>query len=184
MSKSASAQARQNLSLGFSLPIIGAAVALVFGLAVYDLTRTALDIWIWVLIQTILGTALVFGTITATSSYNYSVSKGKKTGGASGARNLNFILGIIWSAVVIIMSFSMASMAVGKLNRWVTDPTDIKMGGHNVVDPLTSANFLNDFLPALVLLLIAAAGIYLLLVERAREPKPVAEANVATEVAG
>ena len=184
MSKSAGAQARQNLSLGFSLPIIGAAVSLVLGLAVYDLTRTSLDIWIWVLIQTILGTAMVFGTITATSAYNYSVSKGKKTGAASGARNLNFVLFIIWSAVVVIMSFSEASAAVQKLNRWVSDPTDIKNGGHNVIDPLTAANFLNDFLPALVLLIIAVVGIYLLLVERSREPRSAVEANVATEVAG
>ncbi|MFM5905147.1 MAG: hypothetical protein ACKORF_03460 [Micrococcales bacterium] len=184
MSKSAGAQARQNLSLGFSLPIIGAAVALVFGLAVYDATRTTLDIWIWVLIQTILGTAMVFGTVTATSAYNYSLGKGKKTGAAKGARNLNFVLGIIWSAVVIIMSFSEASMSVQKLNRWVNDPTDIKMGGHNVVDPLTVSNFLGDFLPALVLLVIAVAGIYFLLVERAREPKADSNADLTAEVAG
>lgn len=184
MSKSAGAQARQNLSLGFSLPIIGAAVSLVVGLAVYDLTRTMLDIWIWVLIQVILGTAMVFGTVTATRAYNYARSKGKTTGAASGARNLNFVLGIIWSAVVLIMAFATASGAVSKLRRWVNDPTDLKMGGREVIDPLTWANFVNDFLPSLILLFIAAAGIYLLLVERAREPKPEMPSMVATEVAG
>ena len=40
--------------------------------------------------------------------------------------------------------------------------------------PLTSAKFLEDFVPAFVLIVIAVVGIYLLLAERSREAKAAA----------
>ena len=38
------------LALGYAVPILCTAFAIIFGLFVYDATRTNLDVWIWVLI--------------------------------------------------------------------------------------------------------------------------------------
>jgi signal transduction histidine kinase len=177
--------ARRNLGLGYALPIIGGAVALIIGLVVWDVTHTTFDAWIWILILAILGASLVFGTLLSNSAFNFAETTGKAVGSIRGAKNLNFVLGIIWSAVVTIKSFSDMAGAVSSLRNYNTSSVIIKepVGGtppvHNVytgssVKPLTWHILLTDFLPAFVLLGIAVVGIYLLLWERA---KP---ANVAS----
>jgi hypothetical protein len=176
MPKSAAAKASRNLGLGYSLPIIGGATALIFGLMVYDIVRTQLDIWIWVIIQVILGASLVWGTRASTQSYNHAVESGKKLGAARGARNLNFVLGIVWSGIVTIMSFSVLAMAIGKLHGYSyvnqgqpagTKPQYTPTGVY--IKPFTVDNFFGDFLPAFLLLLILLSGIFLLMSERNTE---------------
>jgi hypothetical protein len=177
MSNLTARQARRALSLGYSLPIIGGAVAIVFGLIVYDLTRTTLDVWIWTIIQVILGTSLVFGTRLSTQAHHYSIAKKKNVGATKGARNLNFILGIVWSVVVGIMGFAFASTAVNNLKTWPEMPVDDGTGGKPmtpmnpvpIISPVTWQGFVNDFLPAFALLVVVVAGVYLLLLERTRE---------------
>jgi hypothetical protein len=172
MSKSAAAKARRNLALGYSLPIIGGAVALIFGLVVSDLWGP-LDIWVWTIIQAILGGSFVWGTRTSTQAFNYAIDNGKKLGATKGARNLNFVLGIIWSAVVAIMAFVNLSMAVGKLSGWRSVSGTGKVGQTvptgEYIKPLTNDILFGDFLPAFVLLLILLSGIFLLLSERNTE---------------
>ena len=174
------ALARRNLGLGYSLPIIGGVIALLTGLIISDLTHTSLDIWIWVLIYLILGAGLILGTRFATASFNYSEAEGKKVGAVRGARNMNLVLGIIWSAVVIIVSFEKGSTAVNRLLVWHTGKPTAVDGipkGKTIyysnslphIMPLTYGKFLADFVPAFVIILIAVVGVYLLLAERARE---------------
>jgi hypothetical protein len=168
--------AQRNLGLGYSTPIIGAVVALLTGLVVSDLTQTTLDIWVWVLIQFVLGVGMVLGTRFATGAFNYASAHKKKLGAIKGARNLNLILGIIWSAVVTIMAFAKGADAVNKLVKWPAPTAEYKTPGKTLVVtpdllPFTSSQFLADWLPAFVLIVIAVVGIYLLLVERARETK-------------
>jgi hypothetical protein len=176
--------AQRNLGLGYSTPIIGAVVALLTGLIVSDLTQTSLDIWVWVLIQVILGVGMVLGTRFSTSAFNFATSHKRKLGAIKGARNLNLILGIVWSVVVTIMSFANGAMAVSNLVRW-PEPTKFPEDGTKPVVsvpdilPLTTAKFLENFVPAFVLILIAVSGIYLLLAERSREAKP--RAGAASE---
>lgn len=174
MSNLTGKQARRALSLGYSLPIIGGAVAIVFGLMVYDLTRTNLDVWIWTIIQVILGTSLVFGTRLSTRAHHYSLVTKKQVGATKGARNLNFILGIVWSVVVGIMSFSFASSAVNGLQTWpeaqVGDGVDMK-NPMPIISPVTWTVFGNEFLPAFALLVVVVVGVYLLMIERTREIK-------------
>lgn len=172
--------AQRNLGLGYSTPIIGAVVALLTGLVVSDVTQTNLDIWVWVLIQVILGAGMVLGTRFATASFNFATSHKRKLGAIKGARNLNLILGIVWSVVVIIMSFSNGAMAVSNLVRWPEPskfPSDGTQPAVSVPEilPLTSAKFVENFVPAFVLIVIAVTGIYLLLAERSREAKAAAE---------
>lgn len=170
-------RAQRSLGLGYAVPIIGAVTALLLGLIIADLTRTNLDIWLWVLIQAILGAGMVLGTRFATLAFNYSISAGRRVGATKGARNLNLVLGIIWSAVVIVMSFSKASEAVNKLLVWPKQVISKAPGTETMpvkgptIEPVTSVAFLQDFLPAFVLILLAVVGTYLLLAERSREAK-------------
>lgn len=174
-SVSAAASAQRNLGLGFSVPIVAGVVALILGLIISDATRTMLDIWIWVLIHLILGAGVVLGTRFATASFNFGLARGAKLGAAKGARNLNLVLGIIWSSIVIITSFTKAMEAVQRSVVWPdSSGTGLAKPGHPIkptIEPFTSVQFWQSFLPAFVLLVIACAGIFLLLSERAREPR-------------
>jgi hypothetical protein len=160
-SKVTSQQARQALSLGYALPVIGTTLAIVLGLMVRDLTQTDLNIWIWVLIQLIIGFSLIFGTWYANVADGFRSKSGKRLGATKGARLINFIIGIIWSAVVTIMAFAYGQGAVEKLTDYQNSKPRIR--------PLTWGLILDDWLPALTLLLIAAGGIYLLLWARTRD---------------
>ena len=175
MSKSASALAQRHLALGYAVPIIGGVTALLLGLIISDVTHTRLDIWIWVLIHAILGAGMVLGTRYSTAAFNYSVTAGKRVGATKGARNLNLVLGIIWSAVVIISSFSKAGEAVQKLVVWpkeiVSKNQVLKTPVGPTIEPITSLRFLQDFVPAFVLMGLAVVGIYPLLLERTRNVK-------------
>jgi hypothetical protein len=175
MPKSAAARAQRHLGLGYAVPIIGAVTALLLGLIISDVTHTHLDIWIWVLIQAILGVGMVLGTRYSTAAFNFSVGHGKRVGATKGARNLNLVLGIIWSAVVIIMSFSKAAEAVNRLVVWpkeiVAKNLVLKTPLSPKIEPITSLTFLQDFIPAFVLIALAVVGIYLLLLERTRNVK-------------
>jgi hypothetical protein len=175
MSKSTASSAQSNLSLGYAIPIVAGVVALIVGLIIADLGGQPLNIWVWVVIHLILGAGVVLGTRFSTSAFNYSLTTGNRVGATKGARNLSLILGIIWSAIVVITSFTRASMAVSGMLVW-PDTSKAKYSNttfevHPHIEPLTSAAFWQDFVPALVLILISIAGIYLLLSERAREPK-------------
>jgi len=173
MPKTALARAKNNLAMGFAIPIIGGVSALLIGLVIADLTRTSLDIWVWVAIHLVLGTGLILGTRNSTAAFNYSLHHKSAVGASRGARNLNLILGIVWSAIVTIAAFDKGGQAVSSLvNYGNPTPAEMKNPGWvqtPTLEPLTSLKFLQDFLPALVLILIACAGIFLLLQERSRE---------------
>jgi hypothetical protein len=191
MSKAQAATARRNLGLGYALPIIGGAMSLIIGLVVWDLTHTTFDAWIWILILAILGASLVSGTSLSNAAFNFAQNSGKALGSIRGAKNLNFVLGIIWSAVVTIKSFSDMAGAVSQLREYRSMPVPVKepMGSsvHNAVvyngstvTPLSWHIFIADFLPAFVLLVLAVVGIFLLLWERAK-PGKVAKAQAPSE---
>ena len=182
MSKAQAAVARRNLGLGYALPIIGGAISLIIGLVVWDLTHTTFDAWIWILIIAILGISLVFGTSLSNAAFNFAEPSGKAVGSIRGAKNLNFVLGIIWSAVVTVKSFSDMGNAVNQLRGYRSMPVPAKQPKGTAVDnaavytgstvkPLTWHFFIADFLPAFVLLVLVVVGIYLLLWERAKPGK-------------
>lgn len=176
MSKSEKRKAQRNLSLGYALPIIGGAVAFIFGLMVYDLNHTILDIWVWIIIQAILGASFVWGTRTSTMAFNFALQSGKKVGAIKGARNLNMVLGIIWSIVVIIMAFVNLGTAIAKhqqynfvdLNPAADKMATVHQTGY-YISPFRVDDLFHDFLPAFVLLLLVLAGVFLLLTERSTE---------------
>jgi len=107
---------RRDLSASYAIPIVATAVALIVGLIVYDATGNALEVWVWVGIQFLIGAGIVAGTV-----YGERAIAGGPEGASSrsritrGARSLSFVLSIVFATVVGIMGFSYGSSAVDSL---------------------------------------------------------------------
>jgi len=158
------------LALGYAVPILSTAFAIILGLFIYDATRTQLDTWVWVLIIAIVGLGVIFGTRFATKARQARVEVARpKTALAAGAATVNFVLSIIFGATVTIMAFTMGSTAIGKLQVW---PAWVEGSNEQPMPSMTAPSlewWVQDMAPAIVLLLLAAAGIYLSIIERHRE---------------
>jgi heme/copper-type cytochrome/quinol oxidase subunit 2 len=183
-------ESEKALGLGYAIPILFTAVAIIFGLVVYDITRTDLQVWVWVVIQVIIALGILLGTRFSSKARSAKAAppRARQTL-AAGAANLNFVLSIVFGATVSIMSFTFGASAIESLRIYpgYEDPTIID--GEYYYDPTwTVANFewrwfFESMLPALVLLLIAAVGIYLFITERNQVAASTAIKEVATKKA-
>ena len=160
------------LGLGYAIPILFTAVAIIFGLVVYDITRTDLQVWVWVVIQVIIALGILLGTRFSSKAKSAKAAPPRvRQTLAAGAANLNFVLSIVFGATVSIMSFSFGASAIESLRIWpeYIEPAE---GEEYVFDPgweiapFEWSWFFESMVPALVLLLIAAVGIYLFITER------------------
>ena len=182
--KQGMSESEKALGLGYAVPIIATAIAIIFGLVVYDVTRTELQIWVWVIIQVIVVVGILLGTRFSTKAKTAKtvVQKPRATL-AAGAANLNFVLSIVFGAVVSIMSFSFGSSAIRELMVF-PEYREPEPGDDFVFDStweVTSPSiswFIEDMLPALVLLFLAAAGTYLSITERNRQAQEDSSAKV------
>jgi hypothetical protein len=173
--KQGMSESEKALGLGYAVPIIATAIAIIFGLVVYDVTRTDLQVWVWVIIQVIIAIGILLGTRFSTKAKTAKtvVQKPRATL-AAGAANLNFVLSIVFGAVVSIMSFGFGSSAIEKL-RVYPEFEEPKPGEDVVynygweVAPFSVNWFIEEMVPALVLLFLAAAGTYLSITERNRQ---------------
>lgn len=170
--KEGMSESERALGLGYAVPIIATAIAIIFGLVVYDVTRTDLQIWVWVIIQVIVVSGILLGTRFSTKAKTAKtvVQKPRATL-AAGAANLNFVLSIVFGAVVSIMAFTFGGAAIESLRTYpkfeepkVGENTDFSYTWQ--VSPPSITWFIEEMLPALVLLFLAAAGIYLSITER------------------
>lgn len=170
-------ESEKALGLGYAIPILFTAVAIIFGLVVYDITRTDLQVWVWVVIQVIIALGILLGTRFSSKARSAKAAPPRvRQTLAAGASNLNFVLSIVFGATVSIMSFTFGASAIESLRVWpeYEDPTIID--GEYYYDPTWSVSnfewkwFLESMLPAVVLLLIAAVGIYLFITERNQAP--------------
>lgn len=104
------------IGLSFSLPIVAVAVALIFGLIVFDVTQTSIPVWIWVIIQTVIAAGIATGTWFARRGMTEMQSRERPLAGAViGAKNLNFVLSIIFAAIVALMSLGYGASATEQL---------------------------------------------------------------------
>lgn len=162
-------ETQKALGLGYALPIISTAFAIILGLVVYDVAKTNLQVWVWVLIQVIVVAGVVQGTRFASKAKQGVVRPAKpKRVLAAGAAGLNFVLSIVFGGVVSIMAFSYGAAAVDKLQRYPEYDINGNVIGsdHLYLQPVTFGWFINDLLPALVLLGLAVVGIYWTIVAR------------------
>jgi heme/copper-type cytochrome/quinol oxidase subunit 2 len=170
--KEGMSESEKALGLGYAVPIIFTAIAIIFGLVVYDVTRTDLQVWVWVIIQVIIVSGILLGTrfSTKAKSAKPAAPRARPTL-AAGAANLNFVLSIVFGVTVSFMSFSFGAMAIETLR--VYPPYKEPEPGEVFTDiwtwtvaPLSVSWFIEQMLPAIVLLVLAAAGTYLSITER------------------
>lgn len=110
------ANVQRTIGLAFAIPIVAVAVALIFGLIVFDLTQTAIQVWIWVIIQIGIGGGIIAGTLFAQKAIApYREHDVKPVGASIGAKNLNFVLSIIFAAVLSLMSLIYGLAAIEQL---------------------------------------------------------------------
>ena len=166
-------ESEKALGLGYAIPILFTAVAIIFGLVVYDITRTDLQVWVWVVIQVIIALGILLGTRFSSKAKSAKAAPPRvRQTLAAGAANLTFVLSLVFGATVSIMSFTFGASAIESLRVWpeYEDPTIVD--GEYYYDPTWKVAdfewrwFFESMLPALVLLLIAAVGIYLFITER------------------
>jgi hypothetical protein len=170
--KEGMSESEKALGLGYAVPIIATAIAIIFGLVVYDVTRTDLQVWVWVIIQVIVAAGILLGTRFSTKAKSAkAVAPKPRATLAAGAANLNFVLSIVFGAAVSIMSFAFGAAAIEKLRVWpeYQEPAPGKEEFFNYtweIAPFSFSWFLEEMVPALVLLFLAAAGTYLSITER------------------
>ena len=170
--KQGMSESEKALGLGYAIPILLTAVAIIFGLVVYDITRTDLQVWVWVVIQVIIALGILLGTRFSSKAKAAKAAPPRvRQTLAAGATNLNFVLSIVFGATVSIMSFTFGASAIESLRIWpeYIEPAE---GEEFVFDPgwemapFEWSWFFESMVPALILLLIAAVGIYLFITER------------------
>ena len=165
-------ESEKALGLGYAVPIIATAIAIIFGLAVYDVTRTELEVWVWVIIQVIIVSGILLGTRFSTKAKTAKTAPPRARATlAAGAANLNFVLSIVFGVTVSIMSFAFGAAGIEKLR--VYPPYEEPAPGEELtavwswtVSPLSVSWFIEQMLPAIVLLVLAALGTYLSITER------------------
>jgi heme/copper-type cytochrome/quinol oxidase subunit 2 len=170
--KEGMSESEKALGLGYAVPIIFTAIAIIFGLVVYDVTRTDLQVWVWVIIQVIIVSGILLGTRFSTKAKSAKPAAPRpRPTLAAGAANLNFVLSIVFGVSVSFMSFSFGAMAIETLR--VYPPYEEPAPGEVFTDiwtwtvaPLSASWFVEQMLPAIVLLVLAAAGTYLSITER------------------
>jgi hypothetical protein len=124
---------------------------------------------VWVLIIAIVGVGVIFGTRFAARARQARVEAPRpKTALAAGAATVNFVLSIVFGATVSIMSFTMGSTAISELQVW-PEWVEGKEQQLPTVNAPTLQWWLQEMAPAVVLLLLAAIGIYLSITERHRK---------------
>ena len=184
--KKGPSESEKALGLGYAIPILFTAVAIIFGLVVYDITRTDLQVWVWVVIQVIVAVGILLGTRFSNKAKSSKAAPPRvRQTLAAGAANLNFVLSVIFGTTVSLMSFSFGASAIESLRVW---PQYIEpaVGEEYVYDPTWTISpfdwpwFFESMLPAFVLLLIAALGIYLSITERNSSPVLQAKKNTTT----
>lgn len=107
---------QRSVALAYAIPIIAAAVALIFGLIVYDVTQTAPEVWVWVIIHTCIAGGIIAGVWYTKKSMTSLRASGLPLSTASvGAKNLNFVLSIIFASIVALMSIGYGLSAVENL---------------------------------------------------------------------
>ncbi len=147
--------------LGYSMPIASTAVAIILGLAFWDIQGQRLDNWVWVVIQSIVVAGLIFGTRAAVSAVaaKPALVKPRFTGaGAAGAVTLNFVLSIVFGGVVTIMGFIMGGEAFGMLGTETYKSEDLHW-------------FLTLVLPAYAMIVLVTYGVYTTIVARHADNK-------------
>ena len=169
------AKLQRAVGLAYAVPVIGTAIAIIFGLTVYDITKTSLDAWIWVIIQAIIGFSIILGTTFAARARSARALPPRERKSGVAAVNLNFVLSIVFAVVVLIMAFTLGVAGVASLLEY-SDRMEVIDGRevYNYERIMTAPSvgwLIEDMLPPILLLLLAEWGIYRTVIIRNQEAK-------------
>jgi MFS family permease len=154
------------LAIGYAVPIIGTALAIIIGLVVYDTQNQRLETWAWVVIQLIIGGSIYLGTRSAAKARSAKpVVKPPRVAGAAGAVTLNYVLSLVFAGVVSIMSFSFATMAVSRLVFYPNCGEGSEPCQPEIL-AVSAQWWFNDMIPAFLLLVLVQVATYLVIVTR------------------
>lgn len=171
--KAAARVRRRNLGLGYAIPILTTAFAIVLGLLIFDATRTSLATWVWVFIQAIVIAGIVGGTRFANRAKlgEQPIIKPRAVFAslAAGASNLNLVLSIAFAAVVSIIAISSTASAIDKLYSYGQYDDYGKPITDGAVSALTWRWLIEELAPAKVLVLLVVVGTYLTITLRNRD---------------
>lgn len=155
------------LALGYALPVLGAALAIIIGLIFYDIQRSTIQNWTWVVIQLIIGTSVVLGTrFAAKARAAKPVERAPRVAGAVGAVRLNYVLSVVFAGVVAAMSFAFGNGAVSGLRNYGVCTTGYCPP---TVDPMTFEWWFNQMIPAFILLVSVQVATYLAITLRNKQ---------------
>ena len=150
--------------LGYTLPIVATALAIILGMAFWDFQGQNLDNWVWVVILAIVAAGLIFGTRFAVAAKPAKPAplRPRLTGaGAAGAITLNYVLAVIFGAVVTVMSFTLGASSFSAIDNGSQTRT---------------TNWISDLLlPAYVMLVLVTLAVYVTLVTRHKQASTKAE---------
>ena len=119
----------------YALPIVAGAVALIFGLIVYDITQTRLELWIWVIIHLIIAAGVIAGTVLAERAIAQEPDPNSSRARVTrSSRILNFVLSVVFIAVVTIMGFGTGATAIENLRIYPQLSIDVYPGKSDTVD--------------------------------------------------
>ena len=170
--KAAARARRRNLGLGYAVPILTTLFAIIVGLFIYQSTQK-LQTWVWVFILALVAFGIISGTRFANRAKagEQAVVKTKETFAslAAGASNLNFVLSILFAAIVSGISLGSTSAAIDLL--W-SDGTYDMNGNPDIppsVDAASAQWWIEEFAPAGLLMLLVVVGTYLTVTIRNRE---------------
>jgi hypothetical protein len=159
---SADPEVKKALALGLSLPIITTAFAMILGLMFWDLQNRELSSWTWVIIQSVIAFGIIAGTRYSMKAIRSVSGSHSGVSGAVGALNLNFVLSIIFGAIVTLMSFTMGFAAIDQLKwRSVITPTP-----QTILNNFDANWLFVDFAPTYVLLVLVSVAVFFTLVSR------------------
>ena len=150
------------LAIGYSVPVFGTALAIIFGMVVFDIQRS-MEVWSWVIIQAMVGGSIILGTrFAAKARAAKPVVRAPRVAGAVGAVRLNYVLSIVFAGIVSVMSFSFGESAVTALQN---------CGDKCVFDAsrVTFDWWSNKMIPAFLLLVSVQVAVYLTITLRNKE---------------
>lgn len=158
------------LAIGYALPIIGTALAIIIGLVVYDIQKSSLQNWTWVVIQLIIGSSIVLGTRFAAKAKSAKpVVRPPRVVGAAGAVTLNYVLSLVFAGAVSIMSFIFAMGAVNSLAQSKCIPEDTCLQNKLIRLPMDLEWWINQMIPSFLLLVSVQVAVYLVITMRNKE---------------
>lgn len=161
-------ETQKALAIGYALPIIGTALAVIIGIAVFDAQRTSVQGWTWVLILVLVGASIVLGTRFAAQARSAKpVVRAPRVVGAAGAVTLNYVLSVVFAGVVSIMSFTFGVTSVNGLANYPDCPSG--NCANPTVLPMNADWWMNQMIPAILLLVLVQVAVYLSITLRNKE---------------